>query len=167
MAHYVKCVYCHERFDRDKEPFVQITNRSYAHKHCANLYQTQKTQDELDYDDLVRYIQELFYLDNLSAKVAWQIKNMKETYGYTYNGIKGTLFYWYEIRKGEKDKANDGIGIVPYKYEEAKNYFAKIDRANSLNADIKNYKTTFKEITIEAPRPEVRPPKLFNLGDED
>ena len=35
MAHPVKCFYCKAVFDRDKEPFVQVSAARYAHKYCA------------------------------------------------------------------------------------------------------------------------------------
>lgn len=34
MAHYCKCVECGERFDRDKVPFIKISERRYGHKSC-------------------------------------------------------------------------------------------------------------------------------------
>ena len=36
MAHKVKCFFCGVTFDRDKEPFVQIGARRYAHMSCSN-----------------------------------------------------------------------------------------------------------------------------------
>ena len=79
----------------------------------------------------------------------------------------GTLVYWYEIKKAQIDKAQGGIGIIPYIYEQAKEYYGKIKQANELNADIKNYKIQFKEITIEAPKPELRQPRLFKLEEDN
>ena len=34
MSHPVKCYYCGERFDRDREPFVKVNGQRYAHQHC-------------------------------------------------------------------------------------------------------------------------------------
>ena len=48
MAHYVTCKFCKERFDRDKEPTVKISERRYAHKSCAEKQEALKTQDEKD-----------------------------------------------------------------------------------------------------------------------
>jgi hypothetical protein len=42
---------------------------------------------------------------------------------YTYSGIKRTLEYFYEVKKNSIEKANGGIGIVPWVYEEAKRYY--------------------------------------------
>ena len=165
--HKCKCVYCQNIFDRDKLPFVQISERRYAHKECANKFQSQKTQDEKDYDALADYIEKLFGVGYISAKIAKQIKDMRTTYGYTYSGMLGTLMYWYEVRGGVLEKANGGVGIVPYKYDEAKEYYLKIQQANQINANIKGFKTKVTEITIEPPKPEERKPRLFNLEEEE
>ena len=92
---------------------------------------------------------------------------MRTTYGYTYSGMLGTLMYWYEVRGGVLEKANGGVGIVPYKYDEAKEYYLKIQQANQINANIKGFKTKVTEITIEPPKPEERKPRLFNLEEEE
>lgn len=165
--HKCKCVYCQNIFDRDKLPFVQISERRYAHKECADKFQSQKSQDEKDYDALADYIEKLFGVGYISAKIAKQIKDMRTTYGYTYSGMLGTLMYWYEVRGGVLEKANGGVGIVPYKYDEAKEYYLKIQQANQINANIKGFKTKITEITIEPPKPEERKPRLFNLEEEE
>ena len=168
MAHYVNCIYCKLRFDRDKsKDWVQISERRYAHKACADKVQINKTKNELDYEELTNYIEKLFGVGYVNAKIAKQIKDFRETYGYTYNGMLGTLTYWYEVRGASLDKANGGIGIIPYIYDQAKDYYSKIDAANSLNADITNYKTKFIEIAITPPRPEEKLPKLFNLEEDN
>lgn len=167
MAHPVICIYCKQRFDRDKEPFVQISDRRFAHKSCADKNQIVKSQIDRDYDELVNYIEKLFGVGYVSAKIAKQIKDFRETYGYTFSGMLGTLVYWYEVKQATLDKANGGIGIVPYVYEQAKEYYSKIRQANELNANVKNYKIQFKEIIIEAPQPEKRQPQLFKLEEDN
>ena len=165
--HKCKCVYCKIEFDRDKEPFEQISERRYAHKECAERNKIQKTQNEQDYDALINYIEKTLGDHAINAKIAKQIKDFREEHGYTYSGILGTLIYWFEVQGGSAELSNGGIGIVPYKYDEAKKYYQTIDNANILNKDIKNYKTKYIEITIEAPQREPKKIKLFNLGDEN
>ena len=167
MAHPVICIYCKGRFDRDKEPCVQVSDRRWAHKTCAEKNQVQKTQKEQDYDALVQYIEKLFGTDFVNAKVAKQIKDFRETYNYTYQGMLGTLVYWYEVKQATLDKANGGIGIIPYIYDQAKEYYQTINRANELNAGVTNYKLHYREIEIYAPRAEEKPIKLFNLEEEN
>jgi hypothetical protein len=164
--HKCKCIYCKIEFDRDKLPYVQISERRYAHKDCADKNKIEKTKNELDYEALINYIEKLFGIGYVSAKVAKQIKDFKEQYGYTYSGILGTLVYWYEVKGATLEMANGGIGIVPYVYEQAKEYYAKINEANNINMDVVGYKFKVKEIIIESPQQEMRQPRLFRLEEE-
>lgn len=167
MAHKCKCYYCKVEFDRDKEPWDQVSNMRYAHKSCAEKFKIKKSKLEQDYDELVSYIEKLFGIGTVNAKISKQIKDYRELYGYTYEGMYATLQYWYEIKKAPLDKANGGIGIVPYIYEQAKEYYTKIDAANSINESIKNYKSKVIEIFIQPPQPETRQPHLFMLEEEE
>ena len=65
---------------------------------------------------------QLFKVDYIDARIRKQIKQYREEYNYTYSGIRKALIYHYEIKGGDKSKANGGIGIVPYVYENAYNY---------------------------------------------
>ena len=103
----------------------------------------------------------------LPAKIAKQIRDYRIQYGYTFSGILGTLVYWYEVKQAQIDKANGGIGIVPYVYDQAKEYYMKIHQANALNENVKNYKAKVFEITIAPPEREVRQPRLFNIEEEN
>ena len=162
-----KCIYCKGEFDRDKLPYVEVSNRRYAHKECADKTVISKDQNEKDYEELVNYIEKLFGVGYVNAKIAKQIRDYRVQYGYTFNGILGTLVYWYEVKQAPLDKANGGIGIVPYIYDQAKEYYMKIHQANSLNEGIKNYKAKVIEITIAPPEREVRQPQLFNIEEEN
>ena len=162
-----KCIYCKGEFDRDKLPYVQVSERRYAHKECADKNQISKTQNEQDYDELVDYIEKLFGVGYVNAKIAKQIRDYRIQYGYTFSGILGTLVYWYEVKQAQLDKANGGIGIVPYVYDQAKEYYMKIHQANALNENVKNYKAKVFEITIAPPEREVRQPRLFNIEEEN
>jgi hypothetical protein len=160
-----KCLYCGLEFDRDKLPYVQVTNTRYAHKECHAKVEANKTQDEKDYSALTDYIEKLFGIGYVSAKIAKQIRDYRVAYNYTYSGMLGTLIYWFEVKKAPIDKANNGVGIIPYVYDQAKEYYMKIAAANSLNADIFNYQAKVINITIAPPKPEERQPRLFNIEE--
>jgi hypothetical protein len=164
-----KCLYCGLEFDRDKLPYTQVTERRYAHKECAEKFQVQKSQDELDYDALADYIENLFGVGFLNAKIVKQIKDYRTAYNYTYSGMLGTLVYWYEVKKApiDKVKANGGIGIIPYIYDDAKEYYNKINQANQLNANFTNYMAKVINITIEPPQKQEVPVKLFKLEEDN
>lgn len=152
--HKVKCKYCEIIFDADQEPYVYIeSSRRYAHKNCYENFTSQLTQNEKDYLELEKYIKKLFGKDYVNAKIMNQIQSYKQTYGYTYSGIYKCLQWWFEIKKHPIEDANDGIGIVPFIYEEVFDYYHRLWLAHEANSiyDIKKYNPKKKEVIIPPP----------------
>lgn len=110
--HQVKCKFCGETFDRDKEPFKQVSARRYAHLKCAQEYEKNKTKEEKDLEALEKYIMQLFDEPYVNARIRKQLKDYQKEYQYTYSGMLKTLMYWYEIKDNSIEKANGGIGIL-------------------------------------------------------
>ena len=98
-----------------------------------------------------------------------EIKQYIEEYKYSYSGIRKALIYFYEVKGNDKQKANGSIGIVPYIYKEAYNYYYSIWLANQNNKDkvIENYVPTQKVIHIPVPQRNLRKRKLFSFLDEE
>lgn len=169
MAHIVTCPFCGTKFDRDKIPFIQVSAKRYAHVECYNTREENKTQEQKDLEELEDLIKTLFKEPYVNARIKKQIKDYVAEYHYTYRGIILTLNYWYVIKAQSIEKANGGIGIVPFIYEDARRYYRSIYMAKMAN--IEKDSTAFirqvKEISIESPRVAEKPIKLFNLEDED
>ena len=166
--HIVKCPICEKDFDRDKVPNHQM-GRRYAHIECWARKEAMKTQDERDRESLEEYIMDLFGLNVISPKIKRQIDSYHNEYNYTYTGIKKALIYQFEVKKGDIKQANGGIGIVPYVYDQARNYYYQIWLAQQKNADkvINDYIPKVVKIVIDDP---VRQPKrknLFSFLDEE
>ena len=164
--HYVICKYCGVRFDKDIEPFVAINARRYAHKSCAEKVDASISQDEKDYNNLESYIKKLFKIDTVNVKTKKQIRDFREEYGYSYSGILKTLYWWYEIQGHTTELAKDGIGIVPYVYDDAERYYYTLYLAKIVNDNINEYKPKKEEIEIASPRVYTQPLKLFKLDEE-
>ncbi len=64
-GHPVKCYYCGQVFNRDKEPFVVVPNtvRRYSHKECFEISQKRLKKEEDDKVKLEDYIKKLFKVD--------------------------------------------------------------------------------------------------------
>ena len=144
----------------------KIGNR-YAHTECAILHETNKTKEETDKENLEEYIKKLFSLDFISPRIAKQLKTFREEYKYGYSGILKTLKYYYEIKNGDIEKANQGIGIVPYLYLEAYNYYKTIEDANKKNNNtiIENIKN--KKVTISPQKRRGMKKNIFSFLDKE
>ena len=165
-AHYVTCVYCGERFNRDKEPTTQVSARRYAHKECAEKHEASKSQEEKDLEALEKYIMQLFDEPYVNARVRKQLKEYKEQYHFTYSGILKTLIYFYEIKGNSIEKANGGIGIIPFVYNDALKYYYALYLAKLANEskNIEMYKP--KEKVIEILPPKVQPKRVRLLFED-
>lgn len=180
MAHYVKCYYCNETFDRDKKPCIEIINDKtknkprWAHEACAKINgyikPPEMTQNEQDYLELENYIKKLFKKDYLNAKIINQIYTYKNTYNYSYSGMLKCLKWWYEKEQHQTEDANEGIGIIPFIWDRVYNYYKEIFDVNQYNEEkivTLNHKT--KIVTIPPPSPRISSfsKKEFKLLEEE
>ena len=167
--HLVKCPICEKTFDANSEPFV-MKGRRYVHKSCMEKQEETKTQEQKDIEALEDYIKKLFNESYVNARIKKQIKQYKEEFGYTYSGILRSLVFFYDIQGHTTENSNGGIGIVPYIYNQAKEYYYKIWLAAQSNADkdIKQYRPEVREIRITPPeRKPTKRRKLFSFLDEE
>ena len=169
IAKIVTCIYCKGKFDREKVPFQKVSERRYAHLTCYTDAQNNKTKEEKDKEALEQYINEEMKLDVNNPKIRSQIKRFLEEYHYTYSGILNTLKYWYDVKKSDLAQANGGIGIVPYKYKEAYEYFYSLWLAQQKNAnkELSQYIPTVIEVTIISPERKISKKKRFSFLDDE
>lgn len=171
MAHLVKCTVCGKQFDRDKIQAVKSGARRYAHYSCLPKGELVPLVDPIDEDllKLEQYVEQLLGEDYNPARVKKQIKDFKKQYDYSYSGMLKTLIWFYEIKGNSKDKANGGIGIIPFVYKDACNYYYSLYLAQIANEAVSadSYKPVVREIEISSPEVYRRPPKLFNMEEEE
>ena len=162
----VICKYCNKPMNRKDEDCVALGNGKYAHKKCVEIEDSRELTEQ---EKLERYIMKLFGTDYVHQRVKRQINDFIQQYNYTYSGIRKSLVYWYEVKGNSIDKANGGIGIVPYIYQDAYRYYYALWEAKQKNKDkdIESYKP--EEIVIHIPPPQrnIKKRKLFTFLDEE
>lgn len=169
MAHYVICSVCGKKFDRDTVQAVKTSARRYAHYTCKPDGElVPLPQKDPDLTKLENYIQKLLGDDYNKARVNKQIKDYVDKDGYSYSGILKSLIYFYEVKGNSKEKANGGIGIVPFIYKDAYNYYYSLFLAQSQNQekDIVAITSKVKEVTIPVPKI-IEKKRFFNVEVED
>ena len=110
-----------------KEIRYEIQNYYYLSEENLNL---SKQQND-DRDALWYYIYRLFGQATEEKPVSdWNITQMMKfkKQGMPYRGQLLTLKYFYEVKKNSIKKANGSIGIIPFVYEEARQYYAKLEQ---------------------------------------
>lgn len=171
----VKCPRCAETFDRNSSDVkaVKIKNR-WWHESCNNeriIEEQQKKQDKLlaqgsdeQRKKLYQYICEIFGLKGPGPKNIMLINSFYEKYGYTYSGIYKALYYHYEIKKGSTKKADERIGIVPYVYDDAMEYFRQLEhKKTQLGNQAQNISQEVIVVTV-VPRQKVQPRKEIDIN---
>lgn len=104
---------------------------------------------------LEEYIKDILEIDKISPLIKKQIKKYTEEDGMTYLEIRDTLKYFFELKNGNKTKAQ-GIGIVPYVYDEAKKYYQKIYDITEKAKKVEIKSSIEKNISISRPISKVK-----------
>jgi hypothetical protein len=163
---FVSCTYCKQQIDKRTDKFIQLTNSKYAHLSCSELEAKREKTDAEKLDD---YIMKLFNYDYVPPRAKKQINQFIQEYNYTYSGMLKALVYFYEIKGGDREAAHDGIGIIPFIYQDAYNYYYSLWLANQRNEDkeLSAYKPKVIEVRINPPEREIYKRKLFQFLDEE
>ena len=78
------------------------------------------------------------------------------------------LKYFYEIKHNDISKSNNGIGIIPYIYQDAYNYYFSLWQAQQKNkVDINKYIPQEIEVVIPSPKRKITKKKIFSFLDKD
>lgn len=130
---------CYECKVRDIDPNILKEGEDYIrrgthiyHKSCYNLREKRKKNPnikDMESDDFWKdaaydYLKKVVKIDvsTLFFKQWHDYLNQKGQ-PYTAKGIYFAILYFYDIKKGNKDKSNGGIGIIPYIYDESRVYW--------------------------------------------
>ena len=171
MSHMVICAICGKKFDRDKIQAVKHSARRYSHAVCEpdneNFVPLAENQEDPDLTKLKDYINKLFGKSANWAQINRQLKIYTTENGYSYSGILKSLVYFYDVKANSVDKSNGALGIVPYIYQDAYNYYYDLFLAQSRN-ETKDFSGLFnktKEITIKPPERPIKK-RFFNFLNE-
>lgn len=160
------CFWCHKAIEKDEEnviPMPQLSNR-WIHKECGKVHPSN------DLENLMIYLIQLYKIkeDYIPPGHMKQLNQYEQEYGMTYSGMLKALKYWYEIKKHPIDTTK-GLGIIPYIYKEAKEYYYALWLAQQENEkkNIQDYIPKDIEVNIKIPKRNITKRQLFNFLDED
>lgn len=121
-------------------------NKQYFHQECLN----EKIQNAHDRKELIEYICKIYHIEAPTGLILKQIKDYQEQYKYKIKGMLLALKYFHETL-GNQARDGDGIGIIPFIYEEAKrNYVMRLKVEESLE-NIQQQKQT-KVVEVVSPQ---------------
>ena len=151
MAHPVKCSVCGKTFDRDIVPCVKTTGRRYAHASCAESLSQEAIQEQQDENAFWDYVKKIYGSGYNYILIKKQVDKFKQEYNYSFSGMFKTLYWFYTINEGNVKDCH-GVGIIPYVYEEAKEYFYHLYQTKEKNKDKELRPPVTQTYTIPSPR---------------
>lgn len=175
MSYNPSCRICKVLIDKKKEiegvDWIMPSAKHYYHKSCyetwkANLLEGEKKDADwisLIYDFLARELK-VSYNYFLCNK---QIQKFQRENKINPKGIYFTLKYFYQIKHNPWE-GNGGIGIVPYVFKEAKDYWIQQERKKrGLLKEIE--KQAIEQQVIKIKRNNIKRDKynLDDIGGED
>jgi hypothetical protein len=126
MGRLVKCPYCEQKLDKDE---AYTYKKRYYHVECFEEWRLEAEHRK----ELIEYLCKLHNIDAPTGMMVKQISEFQKEYGYKLKGMELALKYFHETL-GNRPREGDGIGIVPFVYEEAKNHYIKrLKIAESVN----------------------------------
>jgi len=143
MGRQVKCPYCETKLDQDDAVSHQ---KRYYHPGCLEA----KKNEAQDYKDLIEYICNLYDLKAPTGMILKQIKEYQTDLKYKIKGIELALRYFHETEENPV-REGDGIGIVPFVYERAKQHYMTI---RSVENSLENYEVAeTRTVSVPSPKP--------------
>ena len=145
-SHIVQCRVCKQKFDANEEEAVLIGQKSYYHKKCYtewidNRNSLLKNHDSEFYKEaLIDYLYRDVKMSIDFMKLESQWANFtKPEKQMTPKGIYFAVRYFIEVQDGDPSKMSGGIGIVPYIYNDSKEYWANLEdrKEGTLEAIVK------------------------------
>ena len=156
---------------------MQVAAKRYAHKKCAEernvegivtKVEIKKTEEELDLLQLRNYIDEIWNKDADYPAIGRQLQRFTgPEFNFTYKGIHRALRYYYEITHHAINNKYKHLGIIPYVYNKAQEYYGKIEKARKQNEQVGEIEKEIKEIHIPIPQTTVKKRQLFTFFEED
>lgn len=137
------------------------------HKQCPNSFHEnpELVKTQKDKDLFYEYIKKIYGQKYNYQLINTQAESYIKQYGYTWSGMAGTLHWFYDLNHGNIEEGHGGIGIIPYVYDQAKEYYITITKANETN---KNKQVMRESVyfSIQSPRAWQQPPQLMDMEDE-
>lgn len=131
----------------------------------ATLKKSVSEEEFADKKKVCEFLKQLTGAD-ISIKAYSVMDKYKEKFNLTYKGIYQALVYFYDIKGNPLKADNDGIGIVPYIYEEANRFFESTSKTQAVNVENSNDITNMYQKRVVRIKPPVKTnTNLIDIGE--
>ena len=154
----VTCAYCGcKTVYKVSQDYIHYKGKNF-HRECG--------EKQKEKDNFYSYVCEVFKLKAPGPRIYNQGNSFVEKYGYTYLGMQKTLYFIYAVKKHANDRPieSKSIGLIPYYYDEAQEYFKRIDKKKEMIR--KEIMSTTEEIISVKMAPRARKAKPAYTKEE-
>ena len=155
----VKCWYCKEKVEKGSNDWTSYNGHNY-HIECVEIAKQRA--------HFYEYINYIFCLKSPGPVIISQAKMYNEKYGYSFLGMERALRYWIEVKHNPETRPIEDrtIGIIPYVYNDAQAYYARVDKINEqFRKDTEKAESREKIIkVVPIPKQKERKPK-YNIDE--
>ncbi len=137
MSRVIKCKRCGITLTANER--VTHNGKSYCND-CCEIVKREATE----YKELIKFICESFIITEPTSMILKQIKTYKTINNYTYAAMTYTLWYCKDIL-GKVMDVKYGVGLIPYFYNEAKEYYTQQE---SISNSVNKYKDLEPKVKI-------------------
>ena len=165
-AKFVNCFWCSKAMLPSDNDVIELPNLfgRYAHKKCAEEHPKD------DREKMIIYLIQLYkFKDDMSwPRLLQQAETIAKDYKFTYSGMTKALEYFYRVKKNPIDKTK-GVGIIPYVYKQAYDYYYGLWLAAEENKKKNLSEYIPKDIVVEikSPQRKIEKRQLFSFLDEE
>jgi len=124
------CHVCKAEINKRKDDWIQPSGKGgrYYHRSCYESWRQGNSEDDEEFIDLIYdYISHDLKKTYDYHKCNAQRQKFNKQ-GMSNKGIFFALKYFYDVKHNDWDKGFEGIGIVPYVYNESCAYWAEQER---------------------------------------
>lgn len=135
-------------------------------RHCKSCFEV-KEKEQNERSQLYSLIKELYKITYPTGMMLKQIKNYREQFNYTYEGMIKTLMYLE--KQNLEFKPVYGLGIITYKYDEAQDYYKRQEKLLAEQMFKNEVNNEPKVITVKTRKPnninKIKQERMINLED--
>lgn len=162
-----ECRICHYPIDKKPETegidWIQPSRGWYFHKTCYDTWKAAPATDEewvsMIFDFLARdmKVKYNYHLCKAQIEKFWKDNKINP------KGIYFTLKYFYEVKHNSWEKGHGGLGIVPWVFDDAKQYW--IEQERKKRGFLKELETQSKERSVIKITRKEKTRDKYNLDD--
>lgn len=131
---------------KDKKQNTKTT--STTKKQTIKLETPISEQEYQERTEFFEYLKSLLKVECLNVKILTLSKKYNKELNFSWIGMKKALEWFFDVKGNILQEGNDCIGILPYIYDEAQEYYKELENKIKFNSEI-DFSNYYQERTVK------------------